>query len=270
MNEPGHDENTYRERLEELALEQVVRAAEGFLTPPPQPPQEVPVQQPLLPAPPPTMQPPRQEPPRRRSVLPVVFGVVLVVLLIAVVAMATLLLRDTDVASPTPTQPPPPPQTTQPAQTTAPSSTVASSTPARTSSVPVRTAQQVELKMTAPGLGDSAWIDIDKQRAFQAVSYAKDKIKGADLQLNDDGELTMLFAGDFAKAGHGPAGDLTEEQCRTAVDRQPLGTNETPEAGQNLCIVSNEGAVAWLKLTKLTDPGWAGHPSLVFQVTVWQ
>jgi hypothetical protein len=273
-----HDQD-YVERLHDFLDDAVVKGAESLLNPSPPPAREQPRPRPEMPPPqtlrptPPPTPPQPSPPPARGRIVPAVIGALIMLLAVAVAAIVALALRDTDTGTASTQDKPPPtnvPRTTQGSvpQTTPP---VSSAVPTTTRPTPAfAAAERAELKLTAPALGLSGWLDLDVPRSFMAASYEDDKVKGADLQLNDDGELSTLHTTEYAKVGWGPAGELTPEQCVVAADRQPLGEHESPEVGRNICVVTRDSAVAWVRITDFAEPTVLGHRSVMVTATVWR
>jgi hypothetical protein len=129
-----------------------------------------------------------------------------------------------------------------------------------------------DLKLAAPAVGTSSWLDVDQPRVFQAPSYT-DEVRAktqADLQYTDDGEFSMLFTHEFARAGYVSSGTVTLNMCLAKVELQALGQHEKPEVDRNICIVSAQGTVAWIRVVQLTEPRLYGNPSLLVRATIWK
>ncbi|MFI6763079.1 hypothetical protein ACIBF5_28515 [Micromonospora sp. NPDC050417] len=129
-----------------------------------------------------------------------------------------------------------------------------------------------ELRMPAPAVGTSTWLDVDPPRVFQVPSYVDDVEAGthADLEYDSYGEFSTLHTGEFARVGYVPAGDVTVDQCLAKVELQALGQHEKPEVGRNICVVSTQGTVAWIRVTAFTEPRIYGNPTLLVQATIWK
>ena len=128
-----------------------------------------------------------------------------------------------------------------------------------------------DLRLAAPSVGTSTWLDVDQPRVFQAPSYT-DEVKAktqADLEYDSDGEFSTLFTSDFARVGYAPAGNMTVDQCLAKVELQALGQHEKVEIGRNICVVSAQGTVAWIRVTQFAEPRLYGNPTLLVRATIW-
>ncbi|RKR91940.1 hypothetical protein BDK92_6371 [Micromonospora pisi] len=43
-----------------------------------------------------------------------------------------------------------------------------------------------------------------------------------------------------------------------------------PEVGRNICVVSAQGTVAWIRVTAFTEPRRYGNPTLLVRATIWK
>ncbi|MGW4465164.1 hypothetical protein [Micromonospora sp. NPDC004704] len=128
-----------------------------------------------------------------------------------------------------------------------------------------------ELRLAPPSVGLSTWLDVDQPRVFDAASYQDEvEAKTADLEYTSDGEFSTLFTGEFARVGYVPAGEVTVDQCLAKVELQPLGQHETVEVGRNICVVSAQGTVAWIRVTRFTEPRLYDNPTLLVRATIWK
>ncbi|WP_329100698.1 hypothetical protein OG792_18985 [Micromonospora sp. NBC_01699] len=126
--------------------------------------------------------------------------------------------------------------------------------------------------MPAPSVGRSSWLDIDQPRVFHVPSYSDevDARTQADLEYTSEGEFSTLFTSGFARVGYVPAGDVTVDQCLAKVELQALGQHEEPEVGANLCVVSAQGTVAWVRVVEFTEPRLYDNPTLRIRATIWK
>ncbi|MEV4630284.1 hypothetical protein AB0J90_28890 [Micromonospora sp. NPDC049523] len=221
--------------------------------------------------------PPSQVPPERTrwhsapwwvgvSGLFTVVGVV-----VAILALVYAPQDNSDVSQPRPTEAagpsnpgPPSPSTAGPASTTTPA--VAPSAPSYLDPV------TEELRLAPPSVGVSMWLDVDQPRVFRAASY-EEEVEAktwADLEYTSDGEFSTQFTREFARVGFVPAGDVTVDQCLAKVELQALGDHETVEVGRNICVVSAQGTVAWIRVTRFTEPRLYDNPTLLVRATIWK